>query len=165
LRRSWFRRQVAVIATVGRFATELAAKGATTTIPIVFSASDDPVKHGLVASLARLGGNLTGINLPNTELTLKRLELLSEMLPRAFRMAVLVNPANTLNTQTTLREVESAARAMGLQIRTFNASKSREIDAVRRNRARPDAVFGASVSFRASARVSLARRPARCRCP
>jgi len=93
------RRQVAVIVTAGGFATALAAKDATTTIPIVFGVSDDPVKHGLVASLARPGGNLTGVNLLSTELTAKRLELLREMLPRASRIAVLVNPANTVNTQ------------------------------------------------------------------
>src|SRR5262245_24106167 len=91
------RRQVAVIVTTAGFATALAAKGATTTIPIVFGVSDDPVKHGLVASLARPGGNLTGVNLLSTELTAKRLELLREMLPRASRIAVLVNPANTAN--------------------------------------------------------------------
>jgi putative ABC transport system substrate-binding protein len=101
--------QVAVIVTAAGFATARAAKDATTTIPIVFGVSDDPVKHGLVASLARPGGNLTGVNLLNTELTAKRLDLLREMLPRASRIAVLVNPANTDNTQTTLREVEAAA--------------------------------------------------------
>jgi putative ABC transport system substrate-binding protein len=120
------RRQVAVIVTAGGFATARAAKDATTTIPIVFSVSDDPVKHGLVASLARPGGNLTGVNALSTELTAKRLDLLREMLPRASRIAVLVNPANTVNTQTTLREVEAAARAMGLQIQSFNASTSPE---------------------------------------
>src|SRR5215216_5432350 len=143
------RRQVAVIATAAGFTTALAAKGATTTIPIVFSVSDDPVKHGLVASLARPGGNLTGINIVNTELTSKRLELLREMLPRASRIAVLVNPANTVNTQTTLREVEAAARAMGLQIQIFNASTSREIDAAfaEFGRERPDAVFVGQDAF------------------
>jgi putative ABC transport system substrate-binding protein len=105
------RRQVAVIVTAAGFATALAAKDATTTIPIVFGVSDDPVKNGLVASLALPGGNLTGVNLQNTELTAKRLELLREMLPKASRIAVLVNPTNTVNTQTTLREVEAAGRA------------------------------------------------------
>src|SRR5438132_6898708 len=118
------RRQVAVIVTAGGFATALAAKGATTTIPIVFGVSDDPVKHGLVASLARPGGNLTGINLLSTELTTNRLDLLREMLPRASRIAVLVNPANTVNTQTTLREVEAAGRAIGLQTQIVNAGTS-----------------------------------------
>ena len=105
--------------------------------------SDDQVKHGLVASLARPGGNLTGVNLLSMELTAKRLELLREMLPRASRIAVFVDPANTVNTQTTLHEVEAASRAMGLQIQIFNASTSREIDAAFAGfaRERPDAVF------------------------
>ena len=152
------RRQVAVLVTAGGFATALAAKGATTTIPILFSVSDDPVKHGLVANLARPGGNLTGINLLNTELTAKRLELLREMLPRASRIAVLVNPANTVNTQTTLREVEAAARAMGLQIQIFNASTSREIDAAFAafERERPDAVFVGQDAFYVGRRLQLA---------
>jgi len=110
------RRQVAVIATAAGFTTVLAAKGATTTIPIVFSVSEDPVKFGLVHSLARPGGNLTGINLLGLELTAKRLELLREMLPATARVAVLINPANTANAQSTLREVEAAGRAMGLQL-------------------------------------------------
>jgi hypothetical protein len=137
------RRQVAVIVTAGGFATALAAKGATTTIPILFSVSDDPVKHGLVASLARPGGNLTGINLLSTELTAKRLELLREMLPRASRIAVLVNPANAVNTQTTLREVKAAGPAVGFQMQIVNAGTSREIDTAFAAfaRERPDAVF------------------------
>jgi putative tryptophan/tyrosine transport system substrate-binding protein len=137
------RRQVAVIATAAGFATALAAKGATTTIPIVFSVSEDPVKLGLVTSLARPSANLTGINLLGLELTAKRLELLREMLPGAARVAVLVNPANTDNAQITLREVEAAGRAMGLQIQISNASTSREIDAAFAafGRERPDAVF------------------------
>jgi len=137
------RRQVAVIVTTAGFATALAAKDATTTIPIVFGVSDDPVKHGLVASLARPGGNLTGVNLLSTELTAKRLELLREMLPRASRIAVLVNPANTVNTQTTLREVEAAGRAIGLQTQIVNAGTSREIDTAFAAfaRDRTDAVF------------------------
>ena len=157
------RRQVAVIVTAGGFATALAAKDATTTIPIVFGVSDDPVKHGLVASLARPGGNLTGVNLLSTELTAKRLELLREMLPRASRIAVLVNPANTVNTQTTLREVEAAARAMGLQIQSFNASTSSEIDAAFAafGRERPDAVFLASDAFFNGRRFQLANWAAR----
>jgi putative ABC transport system substrate-binding protein len=112
------RRQVAVIVTAGGFATARAAKDATMTIPIVFGVSDDPVKHGLVASLARPGGNLTGVNLLSTELTAKRLELLREMLPGASRVAVLVNPGNTGNTQTTLREVDAAGRAIGFRRRS-----------------------------------------------
>src|SRR2546427_5432987 len=143
------RRQVAVIVTAGGFATALAAKDATTTIPIVFGVSDDPVKHGLVASLARPGGNLTGVNLLSTELTAKRLELLREMLPGAARVAVLGNPANAANTQTTLHEVEVAGRAMGLQIQIFNASTSRGIDAAFAafGRERPGPVFVGQDAF------------------
>ena len=152
------RRQVAVIVTAGGFATALAAKDATTTIPIVFGVSDDPVKHGLVASLARPGGNLTGVNLLSTELTAKRLELLREMLPGAARVAVLVNPANAANTQTTLHEVEVAGRAMGLQIQIFNASTSRKIDAAFAafGRERPDAVFVGQDAFYNGRRLQLA---------
>jgi putative tryptophan/tyrosine transport system substrate-binding protein len=161
------RRQVAVVVTAGGFATALAAKGATTTIPIVFSVSDDPVKHGLVASLARPGGNLTGINILSTELTAKRLELLREMLPRASRIAALVNPANSVNTQTTLREVEAAARAMGLHIQIFNASTSREIDAAFAafGRERPDAVFVGQDSFYNGRRLQLANWASRLALP
>ena len=151
------RRQVAVIVTTAGFATALAAKGATTTIPIVFGVSDDPVKHGLVASLARPGGNLTGVNLLSTELTAKRLELLREMLPRASRIAVLVNPANTANT-TTLREVEAAGRAIGFQTQIVNAGTSREIDTAFAAfaRERPDAVFLGTDAFFNGRRLQLA---------
>ena len=132
------RRQVAVIAAIGGPAVALAAKAATTTIPIVFSVAEDPVKLGLVASLARPGGNLTGVNFVIGELAAKRLELLRELVPGATRVAVLVNPANTANTETTLRDVEPAARAMGLQIQVLNASTSRrDRGGVRNFRARP----------------------------
>jgi putative tryptophan/tyrosine transport system substrate-binding protein len=152
------RRQVAVIATAAGFATALAAKAATTTIPIVFAVSEDPVKLGLVTSLARPSANLTGINLLSLELTAKRLELLRELLPGAARVAVLVNPANTVAAQTTLREVEAAGRAMGLQIQIFNASTSREIDAAFAafGRERPDAVFVGQDAFFNGRRLQLA---------
>src|SRR5262245_28684856 len=123
------RQQVDVIVTTGGSHVALAAKAATSTIPIVFLAGDDPVKRGLVASLARPGGNATGINFFNIELVAKRLELLRELLPRATRVAVLVNPADARTTESTLREAEAAARAMGLQIQALNASTSAEIDA------------------------------------
>jgi putative tryptophan/tyrosine transport system substrate-binding protein len=116
------RRKVAVIATSGGPAAAFAAKAATTTIPIVFISGEDPVKLGLVASLARPGGNLTGVNLVIGELTAKRLGLLRELVPGAARVAVLVNPANTVNAETTLRDVEPAARAMGLQIQILKAA-------------------------------------------
>ncbi len=115
------RRKVAVIATAGDDVA-LVAKAATTTIPIVFIASRDPVSLGLVASLARPGGNLTGVNFFGGELAAKRLELLRELVPTAARIAVLVNPASATIVETTLRDVEAAARAMGLQIRIRCAS-------------------------------------------
>ena len=157
------RRRVSVIATPGNTTAALAAKTATGTIPIVFGVSEDPVKFGLVASLARPGGNATGINYFATEIVAKRLGLLRELLPRAARVAVLVNPANVTNAQMTLQEVEAAARAMALQIQIFNASTSSEIDSafaalVRR---RPDAVFVAPDSFYNTRREQLSKLAAR----
>jgi len=156
-------RQVAVIATSGGPAAVLAAKAATTTIPIIFNISEDPVKLGLVASLARPGSNLTGINFISGELVAKRLELLREMLPGAMHVAVLVNPANASNTETTLRDVEPAARTMGLQIQVIKASTSREIDAAFTSfeRERPDALFVAVDAFFNSRRLQLANLAAR----
>jgi putative ABC transport system substrate-binding protein len=116
------RRRVAVIATSGGPAVAFAAKAATTTIPIVFTVGEDPVRLGLVASLARPGGNLTGVNFLVGELTAKRLELLRALVPAATRVAVLVNPAHATNTESTLRDIDLAARAMGLQIQVLNAS-------------------------------------------
>jgi putative ABC transport system substrate-binding protein len=135
------RRQVTVIAAP-QAASALAVKALTTTIPTVFIAPEDPVKLGLVASLARPGGNLTGFNLFSGELSAKRLELLRAMVPGAARVAVLVNPTNPA-LETTVRDVEAAARAMGLQIQVFNASTSGEINAAFASfaRERPDAVF------------------------
>jgi putative tryptophan/tyrosine transport system substrate-binding protein len=136
-------RRVAIIAAVGGPPSAVAAKAATTTIPIVFAVGEDPVKLGLVASLARPSGNMTGVNFFNAELVAKRLEILRELVPAATRVAVLVNPSNTLNTETTLRDVQSAARAIGLQIQVLNASSSREIDVAFASlvRERPDALF------------------------
>ena len=152
------RRQVAVIATTGGPAPAFAAKAATTTIPIVFVVGEDPVRLGLVASLARPGGNATGINFFSGELAAKRLGLLRELVPAATRVAVLVNPTNAANAETTLRDVEAAARAMGLQIQVLNASTSREIDAAFATlvRERPDALFVSGDPFFTSRRVQLA---------
>jgi len=123
------RRRVDVIATPASRIGAQAAKAATSTIPIVFGVGDDPVKLGLVASLARPGGNATGVNSFNTEVVTKRIGLLHDLLPKAVRIVVLVNPANAPIAEATLREIPEAARALGLQIRVFNASTSREIEA------------------------------------
>jgi ABC-type uncharacterized transport system substrate-binding protein len=150
------RRQVSVIAVFGPAA--LAAKAATTTIPIVFAVSEDPVRLGLVDSLARPGGNATGINFVTSELVAKRLELLRVLVPAAARVAVLVNPTDAAITQTTLRDVEAAARAIGLQIQVLKASTSREINVAFATfvRERPDALFVGSDPFFVSRRVQLA---------
>jgi putative tryptophan/tyrosine transport system substrate-binding protein len=150
------RRPVAVIVATSS-STALAAKAATTTIPIVFLTGADPVKDGLVASLARPGGNLTGINFLSAELTAKRLELLRALVPAADRVAVLVNPANVATTETTLRDVEPAARAIGLQIQVFNASTTPEIDAAFAAlvRERPDGIFVGLDQFLISRRAQL----------
>jgi ABC-type uncharacterized transport system substrate-binding protein len=121
------RRQVAVLLSTGGSSVALVAQRATTTIPIVFIVNDDPVKLGLVKSLARPGGNLTGINIFNAELTAKRLGLLRELAPAATSVAVLVNPANVAIAETTLRDVEAAADDMGLKITVLNAGVGREI--------------------------------------
>jgi ABC-type uncharacterized transport system substrate-binding protein len=158
------RRRVAVIAATEGPSVAFAAKAATTTIPIVFTVSDDPVRLGLVASLARPGGNLTGINFVSTELVAKRLELLRELVPGAARVAVLVNPAIAANsTETTLRDVEPAARAVGLQIQVLNAETSHEIDAAFATivRERPDALFVASSPYFTSRRIQLVQLAAR----
>jgi putative tryptophan/tyrosine transport system substrate-binding protein len=152
------RQRVAVLAVSGGPSVVLAAKAATTTIPIVFLIGDDPVRLGLVTSLARPGGNLTGINFFAAELAAKRLELLRELVPSATRVAVLVNPSNAENTEATLRDVEAAARTMGLQIRIINASTSREIDAAFTSfvHERPDALFVGSGPLFSSRRTQLA---------
>jgi putative tryptophan/tyrosine transport system substrate-binding protein len=154
-------RQVAVIAAPTTVAA-LAARAATATIPIVFMSPEDPVRQGLVASLARPGGNLTGINVFTGEVTAKRLELLREIVPKAARVAVLVNPKNP-SAEMTLRDVEPAAQAMGLQIQAFNASTSREINAafVTFVRERPDAIFVSIDPFLNSRRSQLVNLAAR----
>jgi putative ABC transport system substrate-binding protein len=157
------RRRVAVIVTTGSIVAHFAAKAATTTIPIVFTTGFDPVQLGLVASIARPEGNLTGFFFFNNELAAKRLELLHELVPAAARVVVLLNPAVTASVETTLRDLEPAARAMGLQIRTLNASTSREIDAAFTTfgRERPDALFVSQDAFFGSRRVQLANLASR----
>ena len=151
-------RRVAVIAASDN-ASSLAVKAATTTIPIAFIVGGDPVKLGLVASLARPGGNATGINFFTTELVAKRLELVRELVPAATRVAVLVNPADAPVTESTLTDVDAAARTTGLQIQVFKASTSREINAAFADlaRERPDALFVAPGPFFTSRRVQLAQ--------
>jgi putative ABC transport system substrate-binding protein len=150
-------RQVAVITPAG-IPSIFAARAATSTIPIVFLTGEDPVRVGLVPNLARPGGNATGIAFLTTELATKRLELLRELLPKAERVAILVNPTSAAQTEGTLREVAPAARIMGLQIQVFNASTSREIGAAFESmeRERPDALFVAPDPFFAARRVQLA---------
>jgi ABC-type uncharacterized transport system substrate-binding protein len=157
------RRRVAVIAAPGGFAVASAAKAATSSIPIIFIVSDDPVRLGLVASLARPGGNLTGVNFLATELVAKRLELLRELVPGATRIAVLVNPADAANTEPTLRDVEAAARAIGLQIQVIRASTSSEIEAAFATiaRERPEAFFVGNAPFLNVRRVQLVQLMAR----
>ena len=151
------RRQVNVIAATGGISAPFAAKNATTTIPVLFVAPDDPVKLGLVASLARPEGNLTGVNFLGAELGAKRLALLRELVPAATRVAVLVNPANAATVETTMRDLQAAAHAMGLQIQIFNASTGHEIDAAYNAivRERPDALFVAPDPVFNSRRVQL----------
>jgi ABC-type uncharacterized transport system, periplasmic component len=134
----------------------LAAKAATTTTPIVFLLAEDPVKVGLVASLARPGGNLTGINFLSAELAAKRLELVRELVPTATRVSVLVNPTGP-NSESTLRDAQSAARTIGLEIQVLNAGTSREINAAFATfvRERPDALFIDIDPFFTSRRVQL----------
>jgi ABC-type uncharacterized transport system substrate-binding protein len=149
------RRGVALI-VAGAPPAALAAKAATTTIPIVFGVGDDPVKIGLVTSLARPGGNLTGINFFSSELAAKRMELVREMVPAATHVAVLGDPTFTL-TEFQVRDAETAARAMGLQIQVLNASTSSEINAAFANlvRERPDVLYVGTGPFFVSRRVQL----------
>jgi putative ABC transport system substrate-binding protein len=150
------RRQVGLI--VAFAGASSAAKSATTVIPIVFAVGEDPVAQGLVASLARPGGNLTGINFFNQELVGKRLELLRELVPGSARVAVLVNPTDAISAETTVRGVGAAARTIGLQVRVLNASTSREIDAAFATFAqeRPDVLFIGGDTLFNSRRVQLA---------
>ena len=160
------RRRVAVIATLGTVPA-LAAKAATATIPVVFGVGDDPVKLGLVASLARPGGNVTGINFFVTEVTAKRLRLLHDLVPKAVRVAVLVNPGNASVAESTVRDVQEAAPTIGLQIQVLNATTIGEIDAAFATLTREhlDALFVAPDGLFVSRRVQLATLTARDRIP
>src|SRR5262245_2663804 len=161
------RRHVALIATPASVPATLAAKAATSTIPIVFSVTEDPVQLGLVANLARPGGNATGINYFTRELVAKRLRLLHDLPPKAVHVAVLLNPANAGSAEATLRGVQEAAPAIGLQIQILNATKIAEINAVFAGfaRERPDALFLAGDGFFTDRRVQFATLTARDRIP
>ena len=150
------RRRVAVIAA-GAPPAAVAAKAASTTIPVVFVMAQDPVRLGLVGSLARPGGNLTGVNFLTSELAAKRLQLLHELVPGAKRVAVLVNPDNAATTETNLRETETAAHALGLQLRVLTANTSGEIDAAfaEMARERPDALYVSSGPYFTGRRIQL----------
>jgi len=167
LMRELVRRRVAVIITVGGAPAVVAAKAATTTIPIVFGVPEDPVKLGLVASLARPGGNATGSNFFFVEVVAKRLELLHQLVPTAVRVAVLLNPDSGATAEAALREVQEAARVIGLQIRVVNATTIDEIDAAFATlaRERADALFVAPSGFFTSRRVQIANLAARERIP
>ena len=156
------RRQVTVIAAFGSPAT-FAAKAATTTIPIVFNIGDDPVRSGLVASIGRPGGNLTGINFLTGEVGAKRLELLREFVPGATRLAVLVNPASGPITEAALHDVVPAARVMGLQTQVLHAATGREINAAFTSLVseRPDALFVGPGAFYTARRVQITQLAAR----
>jgi ABC-type uncharacterized transport system substrate-binding protein len=157
------RRRVAVIATPGSNPAALAAKAATTTIPIVFGVGADPIELGLVASLARPGGNATGINFFVADIAAKRLGLLHDLVPKAVRIAVLINPANASTAEATLRDMPEAARAIGLQIVVLSASTGLEIEAAFATlvRDRADALFVGADAFFNSRRVQLANMAAR----
>jgi ABC-type uncharacterized transport system substrate-binding protein len=157
------RRQVAVIVASSGTGSALAAKAATTTIPVVFVVGDDPVKLGLVANLARPDGNLTGIDFFGGELTTKRLELLRELVPGATRVAALVSPANATYAETTIKEVEKATHSTGLQVQVVKASTIPEINAVFATfvGARPDALLVGHDPFFNSRRTQLVQLAAR----
>ena len=160
------KRRVAVIAAFGNHVAMI-AKAATTSIPIVFNVGDDPVRLGLVASLARPGGNLTGVNFFTGELVAKRLELLRELVPGAARIDVLVAPSNPTITEATVRDAQAAARAMGLQLKIVNADTPAEINTAfaEFGRDRPDALLVGAGPFFTARRVQLAQLAAFYRIP
>jgi putative ABC transport system substrate-binding protein len=157
------RRRVSVIVAPGTTPAALAAKAATTTIPVVFGVGDDPVKLGLVANLARPGGNATGVNFFTAEVAAKRLGLLRELLPAATRVAVLTNPTDPIRVETIMSEAKTAAGAIGLQVQAVSASTSREIDTVFATfaAAPPDALFVGPDPFFYGRRGQLALQAAR----
>jgi putative tryptophan/tyrosine transport system substrate-binding protein len=161
------RRRVAVIASPASNAVSIAAKAATATIPIVFGVAQDPVELGLVASLNRPGGNATGVNFFHQEAVPKRLDLMHKLMPKAVRIAVLVNPASATGAETTTRAVQKAARVIGLQIEVLNASTIGEIDAAfaALARERADALFVSADAFFVSRRVQFVTLAARERIP
>jgi putative tryptophan/tyrosine transport system substrate-binding protein len=161
------RRQVAVIAIPGSAPAALAAKAATATIPIIFGVPEDPVRLGLVANLARPGGNATGINFFVNEVVAKRLRLLHDMVPRAVRVAVLLNPSNVSSTEATLHITQEVAHAIGLQIQIVNAATIGAVDEAFASfaRERPDALFVAADGFFASRAVQFATLTARDKIP
>jgi len=152
------RRKVSVIATGASGPAAFAAKAATSSIPIVFGVGEDPVRLALVMSLARPGGNVTGVNFFTAEVAAKRLGLLRELAPRTTRVAVLVNPANAASAESTARDVRAAAPALGLQVQMLNAATVREIDTAYASlvRERADALVVAGDGFFNSRRVQLA---------
>ena len=152
------RKRVAVIVSADSTPATLAAKAATATIPVVFNIGGDPVKRGLVASLARPGGNMTGVSILNEEVVAKQLSLLHELVPKAVRVAVLVNPGNEPSAEATIRNTSEAARALGLQIEILNAGTSREVEAAFTMlvQHQAEALFIANDGFLYSRRVQLA---------
>jgi putative ABC transport system substrate-binding protein len=161
------RRQVAVILAGGSTAAVFSAKAATATVPILFIVPDDPVQLGLVASLGRPGGNLTGVNFLARELVAKQLELLHELLPQAARVAVFVNPANRPSVESIERDAQPAARTIGLQLQILRASTSREIETAFAPFAREtaDALFVVSDGFFNSRRVQFVQQATHHRLP
>jgi putative ABC transport system substrate-binding protein len=161
------RRQVAVIATPGNAPAALAAKAATNTIPIVFGVGENPVTMGLVTSLAQPGGNATGFNFFANEIDAKRLGLMHELLPKAKRFAVLVNPGNAVSSENTSNALEEAARSLGLEIVFFKAGTAAEIDEAFAAFAseRADALFIAPDGFFTSRGVQFATLAVRERIP
>ncbi len=161
------RRQVAVIATPGSNPAALAAKAATETIPIVFAVGEDPVRLGLVASFAQPGGNATGVNFFGQEVVAKELHLLHDLVPKAVRIAVLANPANSSVSEPTIRSIQEAAPTIGLTVKIITAATASDIDAAFAGFTsdRPDAVFVVPDGFFSSRSRQFATLAARDKIP